>query len=153
MVIDEPNYEHFIGQEYSALDGQLVVEGSYVGWMWSLQIWATPLTDVSFDITNSLECPNGCTVCPVGGCSEHAGKCLNNCDIDEYIDFDNDNSCGECLETCPNGCVRPENCNLCSDDECLDCTGFQEDACETCIPNAEVIDGECQCTTPYFYVI
>ena len=154
MVIHEAEYETIVGSEFTSDSGlRGNVSPGFTGFMWSLQIWATRLTDLSFDITDALACDNGCTVCPLGGCSDHTGRCINNCPITDFIDEDNKNACGECAEECTDGCVRPDNCNLCEDEACGVCSGFDEGECITCIDNAiPNEDGDCTCQVPYFYL-
>ena len=68
--------------------------------------------------------------------------------MDEYF---SDSECLPCNAICDSGCVRDSNCNKCIDDECEANSCKDWESCESCIPNAELVDGNCQCRDTYFY--
>ena len=115
-------------------------ENYFHGFIYSVKFTPTLQTDFFFEVD---KCSNHhCSVCP-------KQTCLLNCEWDEYFD-EGMQSCTKCRDNCENGCVRSENCSLCADLECAMCTTF-DGPCDTCLENAVVIAGHCECAGGYSY--
>ena len=149
-MIDISTNDHLIGAEHVAGDAdskQISTTDNFNGFLWSLKIYATEIKDWLNEITTSVTCPNGCTVCPMGGCFGSLGECVSNCDLNQFLP-----DCESCPLECSDGCVRAENCSPCEDDECEICSGFGADQCTQCIDNASGTD-DCECDPPFYFVI
>lgn len=70
IVIDLASYEHLLGMATRGVSGfkNYDTNTSYGGFLWSVKVWATAVANFGGEVTSSLTCNAGCTVCPNQNC-------------------------------------------------------------------------------------
>lgn len=136
-LLDSNVYRKFLGVQQNTLAGVGVLASYYTGFIW--EICYTPTVVTTF-VDDGPCVASRCTHCPAGP------VCLIDCEWEQWLDGE---ICTDCETECTEGCVRQENCNPCLDDTCDHCPMWED--CLSCIENADLVDGNCECNKGYYY--